>query len=197
MRKKTIQRSTVVFAVLLLGGCAIDVDLSSSPSAVKVGQPVTFDVAVRNRTTCPVGGVVALLVPFIPKDFFINQIPDPDLRAALSAFADAFCSGADVQPPGGTGGCRIENGELICDVVPAMTLPGPLPDTAFAATEAGDAVVCSSDGVKITCRFPHALVEQAMAQAANSETSLGGLQCVAGNAFAICAAALLDPDETK
>jgi hypothetical protein len=183
---------------LLLGGCAIDVDLSSSPSVATVGQTVTFDIAVRNRSTCPVGGVVAVLVPFIPRDFFISQIPDPDLRQELSAFVDAFCSGENVTIPGDVGGsCRIENGELICEFQPAMTLSGTLPETAFAVTQAGDAVTCSSDGVHISCRFPHALVAQAMAQAATSEPSLGALQCVAGSNAAVCGALLLDPDETK
>lgn len=181
----------------LLGGCAIDVDLSSTPRVADVGQTVTFDVSVRNRTTCPVGGVVALLVPFIPKDFFINQIPDPDLRRELSAFVDAFCSGADVTIPDGAGGCRIENGELICDLIPAMTLPGSLPATEIAVTEAGDAVTCSSDGVRISCRFPASLVAQAQAHAATSEPSLGSLQCAAGANAAVCAALLLDPNETK
>ena len=185
-------------ATVLLAGCAIDVDLSSSPSSAKVGQPITFDVSVRNRTTCPVGGVVAVLVPFIPKDFIINQIQDPDLRAALSAFADAFCSGQDVMPPDGAGGCRIEGGEIICDLVPALTLPGALPEAAVATTEAGDEIVCGSDGTRITCRFPHAIVEQATAQAAESEpASPGQLQCVAGPNAAVCGALLLDASETK
>lgn len=188
---------TVALTTAILAGCAIDVGLSSSPSSVDVGQTVSFDISVRNRTTCPVGGVVALLVPFVPKDFFINQIADPDLRQALSTFVDAFCSGVDVQPPDGTGSCRIENGDLICDLVPMLTLPGRLPETAVATTEAGDAVVCSSDGVRITCRFPHALVAQAMAQTAQSQASPGVLQCVTGDTIAACGALLLDPDETK
>ncbi len=180
-----------------LAGCAIDVDLSSSPGSAKVGKPVTFDVSVRNRTTCPVGGVVAVLVPFIPRNFIIDQIQDPNLRAALSAFVDAFCSGQDVQPPDGAGGCRLENGELICDLAPQMSLPGPFPEAAVAMTDSGDEVTCASDGAKVTCRFPHAIVEQAMAQAATSEPSIGALQCVPGANVAVCGALLLGPNETK
>lgn len=182
-------------AMLAIAGCAIDVDLASSPDAVDVGQPVTFDVSVRNRATCPVGGVVAVLVPFIPRDFFISQIADPELRAALSAFVDAFCSGMDVEPPDGAGDCRIENGELICDIIPAMSLPGPLPEAAVATTDGGEPVTCGSDGTRITCRFPSAVLAQA--QQASAEASPGMLQCQAGAAIAACGALLLDPNETK
>lgn len=191
--------SASLLLALLLGGCAIDVDLSSAPKSAHVGQTVTFDVAVRNRSSCPVGGVVALLVPFIPKDYFINQIQDPQIRQQLSALVDAFCSGREVTIPDGGGTCRIENGELICEIVPAMTLPGRLPETAFAVTGSGDSVACRSDGVRISCRFPPALLAQAqtMAATATSQPSLGALQCASGPTFAVCAAALLDPNETK
>jgi hypothetical protein len=187
----------LTLAAAMLAGCAIDVDLSSTPSTQNVGQPVTFDVSVRNRTTCPVGGVIAVLVPFIPRNFIINQIPDPDLRAALSALVDAFCSGADVTPPDGAGTCRLEDGELICDLIPQMSLPGPFAEAAVATTDSGDDVTCASDGHRITCRFPHAVVEQAMAQAAQSEPSIGSLQCVPCANVAVCGALLLDPNETK
>lgn len=196
MANRVWRRAMQGVAVLLvsaLAGCAIDVDLASSPPVAQVGDPVTFDVSVRNRATCPVGGVVAVLVPFIPRNFFINQIPDPDLRAALSAFVDAFCSGEDVDPPDGAGGCRIENGDLICDMIPAISLP-PLPATAVADS-GGVPITCESDGSKVTCRFPRAIIEQA--QQASSQASPGVLQCVAGDAAAVCGALLLDPGETK
>src|SRR5207244_12725277 len=138
--------------------------------------------------------VFAVLVPFVPRNFLIDEISDPQLRQQLSACLDAFCSGRDVTPPGGTGSCRIENGELICDLVPAMSLSGPLPDTAIAVNDSGE-VRCSSDGSVISCRFPHAML--AKAQAATSQTSLGSLQCVSDPSFALCATALLDPNETK
>jgi uncharacterized repeat protein (TIGR01451 family) len=183
--------------LLLLSGCAIDVDLSSSPTAAAVGQPVTFDIAVRNRTTCPVGGVIAVLVPFVPRNLLINRIDDPNVRQVLSALVDAFCSGADVQPPDGSGSCRIENGELICDIVPGMSMSGPLPETAVAMTQSGDEVMCGSDGTRITCRFPHSVVDAARAQQATSGTSLGGLQCANNDTLAVCGALLLDANETK
>lgn len=188
---------TLLLGTAVLSGCAIDVDLASAPAVVEVGDTVGFDVSVRNRTTCPVGGVLAVLVPFVPRNLLISQIPDPDVREELSALVDAFCSGADVQPPDGSGSCRIENGELICELNPAMTLPGPLPEAAVATTETGEEVTCASDGTRLTCRFPHAVVQQAMAQAATSETSLGDLQCGAGANIAVCGALLLDPNETK
>jgi hypothetical protein len=181
-------------ALAMLSGCAIDVDLSSAPPSADVGDPVTFDISVRNRATCPVGGVIAVLVPFVPRNFFIDQISDPEVRAALSAFVDAFCSGQDVEPPDGAGGCRIENGDLICDIIPAMSLP-PLPETAVANTAGNQPITCSSDGTKVTCRFPRAIVEQA--QQASSQASPGTLQCASGDAVAVCGALLLDPGETK
>jgi len=180
-----------------LAGCAIDVELTSSPPTANVGDPVTFDISVTNRTTCPVGGVVALLVPFVPKDLFISQIQDAEVREALSTFVDAFCSGMDVQPPGGAGNCRIEVGDLICDLIPPMSLSAGLPQTAVAMTDDGERITCGSDGAKFTCRVPRLLVEQAMAQQATSETSLGGLQCATNGDFATCGALLLDPAEPR
>jgi hypothetical protein len=187
----------VATAALCLAGCAIDVDLASTPSAAKVGEPIDFDISVRNRFSCPVGGVVALLVPFVPKNTFINQIDDPGLREALSEFVAAFCGGEDVFPPDGSGGCRIEAGELICELDPGIDLPGALPEAAVATTPGGDDITCRGDGEKIVCRFPRAVVDLAMAQQAVSENSLGSLQCAEAGEFAICAAALLDPNETK
>jgi hypothetical protein len=193
--KRLRRVSFLALAAVLFGGCAIDVDLSSSPSSVAIGQPVNFDVSVRNRTTCPVGGVVAVLVPFVPKDYLISQIQDPMVRQELSDFVDAFCSGMNVQPPDGSANCRIENGELICDLTPSATLPGPLPETAVATTEGGAEISCGSDGTKITCRFPSTILDQA--QEATSEESLGALQCIDNGTYAACGALLLDPNESK
>lgn len=198
---RTVRMSTrgvmhwVVLGLFALGGCAIDVDLVSTPSSTMVGTPVDFDISVRNRTTCPVGGVVALLFPFIPKDQFINQIEDEGLRESLSQFVDAFCTGADIEPPDGSGvDCRLVDGEIFCEIDVAEA-PGAVAETAVATTSAGDAVTCSSDGQKITCRFPRAMVD--MAQQANAAMSPGALQCATGSNIAACAALLLDPNETK
>ena len=193
-RRMTVGAGVGVLALTMLAGCAIDVDLASSPPTAEVGDPITFDVSVRNRATCPVGGVVAVLVPFIPRNFFINQIADPEVRDALSALVDAFCSGEDVEPPDGTGGCRLENGDLICDLDPAVSLP-PLPAMAVADS-GGVPITCESDGSKVTCRFPRAIIEQAQ-QASSEAASPGMLQCVSGEAAALCGALLLDPGETK
>ncbi len=192
-----LRATLVAGALTCLAGCAIDVDLTSSPPTASVGDPVTFDISVTNRTTCPVGGVVALLVPFVPKDLFISQIQDEEVREALSTFVDAFCSGADVQPPDGSGNCRIEDGDLICDLIPPTSLSAGLPQTAVAMTDDGERITCGSDGAKFTCRVPRLLVEQAMAQQATSEASLGALQCATNGDFATCGALLLDPAETK
>lgn len=182
--------------MVALTGCAIDVDLSSSPPAVPLGGTVTFDISVTNRTTCPVGGVVALLFPFIPKDLLISQIPDPELRDALSNFLDGFCSGATTELPDGAGGCHLEEGEIICEIDPDFTMARPVAAAAVSANAGGDDVTCSSDGDKITCRFPRRIVELAMSQQEASE-SLGALQCVTADNIAACAAVLLDPSETK
>lgn len=182
--------------LLLLGGCAIDVDLTSTPSAVPLSGTVNFDISVRNRTTCPVGGVVALLFPFIPRDLIINEIEDEDLREELSDVVDAFCTGEDVEFPDGAAECRLEDGELFCELDPRIVLPGPIASAAVSSTTSGDDVTCSSDGEKITCRFPRRIVELAMSQQVTEE-SLGDLQCIAGDNVAACGALLLDPNETK
>jgi hypothetical protein len=196
MRARTACANLTLVALLAVGGCAIDVDLTSTPSAVPLGGTVTFDIAVTNRSTCPVGGVVAILFPFIPRDLLIDRIEDDELREQLSAFVDAFCTGADVELPDGAGGCRLEDGELFCEIDPTLTLPGAAAQTAVASTASGDEVTCGTDGQKITCRFPRRIVDMAMAQQVSDE-SFGDLQCATLDGIAACGALLLDPNETK
>jgi hypothetical protein len=164
---------------------------------VKQGDPVDFDISVRNRTTCPVGGVVAVMVPFVPKDLLIDQIDDPQLRRELSQLVDAFCTGADVTPPDGAGNCRLEDGELICELGPGSTLAGQSTYSAVLATSGGGDVTCGSDGEKLTCRFPSHVVQTAMGQQTTGDLSLGALQCTTAGDVVACGALLLDPNETK
>lgn len=184
---------------LALGGsgCAIDVDLTSTPTEVTNGATVDFDISVRNRTTCPVGGVVAVMVPFVPKDLLIDEIEDPQLREALSEFVDAFCTGADVTPPDGSADCRLEDGELICDIDPGQVFTGQSSYSAVVKTSGGEDVTCGGDGEKLTCRFPRHLVQTAMAQQTTANLSPGALQCDTLGDVVVCGALVLDPNETK
>lgn len=187
-----------VALVLSGSGCAIDVDVVSTPAEVLNGQMVDFDISVRNRTTCPVGGVVAVMVPFVPRDLLIDEIDDPQLRQALSEFVDAFCTGADVVPPDGSGNCRLEDGELICELAPGLVFSGQSTYSAVVATGGGEDVTCGSDGDGFTCRFPRHLVQMAMAQQTTGNLlSPGALQCDALGDAVVCGALVLDPDETK
>lgn len=194
--------AVAVMVAALCAGCSrIDVDLSSFPSSVRVGDPVTFDVSLMNRSTCPVGGVTALLVPFVPRNLLINQISDPAVRNALSDALDAFCNGGTFDIPG-TGNCQIANGELICmgDNSTGNSTAGPAATATMLSTDTNGNITCETDGSHITCHIPLSMAglgEQIGADSAG--TSLSPLVCGTGpnGRIGACFTLKLDPAETK
>ncbi len=194
--------AVAVMVAALCAGCSrIDVDLSSSPSTVRTGDPVTFDVALMNRSTCPVGNVTALLVPFVPRNLLINQITDPAVRNALSNALDAFCNGGTFDIPG-SGGCQIANGELICmggDTTGNST--GGAPATAtMLSTDTDGSITCETDGSRITCHIPLSMAGMGEQIGASSVgNSLSPLVCATGpnGRLGACFTLKLDPNETK
>ena len=203
-RALTTQLIVAITATALCAGCRIDVGLNSSPPTVRIGQPVTFDVTLTNRSTCPVGNVTALLFPFIPKDQRISQISDPVERQALSDAVDAFCTGGNYNP-GGMSSCQIVNGELICEAgdTTGDTTGTTQSEMTMLSSEEGD-VTCSTDGSQVTCRVPPSIVqmgEQLGASSGGDATagSLSPVICAAGpnGNLGACFTAKLDVNETK
>ena len=193
--------TTVIVAALCAGCSNIDVDLSSSPSAVGIGQPVTFNVAVMNRSTCPVGNVTALLVPFVPRNLLIDRIPDPQVRKTLSDAVDAFCGGGTFDIPG-SGGCQIANGELTCtgDDTSGNTTSGAQVTATMLSTDTNGDITCETDGVHVTCHIPLSMVAMGEQIGADSTAnSLGPLVCGTGpgGRLGACFTVKLDPSETK
>ncbi len=187
----------------LCAGCGIDVDLTSTPATVHVGEPVTFDIAMTNRSSCPVGNVTAILVPFVPKDFLISRISDPNQQAQASAAADAFCTGGDYTVPGGMAECQIIDGEIIC-MVGGDTSGSTSAASAVMTTVGGDEIHCDTNASGVTCHIPPSIagMGEHMAADSSSETTANSLSPVVcgigpnGHAGA-CFTLKLDAGETK
>jgi hypothetical protein len=200
--RSAVIASVILTAVIALNGCVIDVDLTSEPKVVAPGEPVRFDLQVTNRATCPVGGVVSLLFPFVPRNYFIDQIANPALRQTLSNAADVFCTSRSYEFPDGDARCRIEEGELICEIDGNKILPPGYyaqAPVALSGTWGDNEVTCETTETSVLCRIPESLYADALRTAtAESEESLGSLHCVeTSGGIVICVAALLDPAETK
>ena len=191
-----------VIAAALCAGCGrIDVDLSSSPKTVQVGEPVTFDVAVMNRSTCPLGNVTALLFPFIPKNLLINRIEDPDVRRTVSDAVEAFCTGGTFDIPG-SGGCQIANGEIICEIgdTAGNVARETLATTTMLTANGNEHVTCETNGTQLVCHIPQSMAEMGEHLAGDATAnSLSPLVCGAGpgGQLGACFTLKLDPGETK
>jgi len=200
--RSAVVANVVLAAAMALYGCTIDVDLASAPKVVAPGEPVTFDVQVTNQSTCPVGRVVTFLVPFVPRNYLIDQIPNPQCQQVLSDAADAFCTGRSYQFPDGQAGCRIEAGELICEVAGALP---PLPPNyaeqpvAVPMTSGSDSITCEARDGSVACRIPESLyVDLLNAAEAESEESSAPFECEQQPSGIVrCFVIALDPGETK
>jgi hypothetical protein len=198
-RPTVVIASVILTAAIALNGCKIDVDLTSQPKVVAPGEPVTFDVQVTNRSTCPVGRVVSLLFPFVPRNYFIGHIQDPGCRQVLTEAADAFCTGRSYQFPDAEAGCRIEEGELICEIdgnIPPLPAEGPV---AVPATSGENAVTCETREGSVVCRIPESIyVDLLNAAEAQSEESAAPFECEQDPSGIVrCFVMALDPGETK
>jgi hypothetical protein len=187
-QKRTVTAVVAAALGLALSGCMVNVDLDTSPEVVQAGQPVLFEVEVSNPDVCPVGGIVALIFPFIPKDAIIGQIRNDHLREFLGEAVDAFCSDRFEIPPDAQGSCAFEGSDLVCRVT---GLEGQLPAESQAnipvAEAAGTSVTCDIGAGTITCRIPGSIVQ--MAQQAGEEPEEGILDellCYPAGPIRVC-----------
>ena len=200
-RKTFATRVVAAIAAAMCSGCSrIDVDLTSAPRGAHIGEPVTFTVTLRNRSTCPLGNVTALLLPFIPRDRLINRITDPETRQTVSAAVDAFCSGGTFDIPG-SGGCQIINGDLFCTVAgDASNLTVGAQTETVLSTDTVGSVTCATDGSSLTCHIPQAMVQMGEQVGADAvANSMSPLICAPGpnGRLGACFTTKLDPNETK
>jgi hypothetical protein len=59
---------TVAVLFVLLSGCALDIQFTSSPDTVMVGQQVTYDIKVTNVTACPLGPTSFTVIPLLSSE---------------------------------------------------------------------------------------------------------------------------------
>jgi len=198
-----VGRIAILFlgASIALSGCVIDVDLSSEPKVVAPGEPVRFDVQVTNRANCPVGRVVSFLVPFVPRNYFIDKIQNEEARRILTDATDAFCLGRSYDFPGVEAGCRIDDGELICEIdgrdIPEIFFAqesAVRPDTA-----GGDEITCEGSGGSVLCHVPESMyVDLLNAASAETEASSSPFECqMQPSGIVRCFVLGLDAGETK
>jgi len=198
MRKQRILLAVASFAVTaVVGGCTVNVDLTTSPASLLVDQPVTFDVKVSNETTCPVGEVRAFVFPFIPKDTFIDRIEDAQVREALRELVDLFCTDRlPALPLGASAQCGEIAGDIVCTLQPgSMGTVGSLEQTPlFTATE-GDDVTCEAVGTAIVCRIPRSMIDAAVA--ASTNVPEGSFTCLPIDGAVVCMTPKLNVGATK
>lgn len=185
-----------------LSGCQIDVDLTAMPLTVSPGEEVDIKVKVTNRFNCPVGGVTAIVIPFVPRGTLINQIPDPDIRDRVQRFVDDFCAPGEFDLDfrnGSEAFCEREGGDLVCHVDPGFNveIPGGLQENLdLGISEGNDQVRCQSEGGGITCRIPKVVLDEAQETLEQQGEQLP-LVCVPAGPIWICVSLQLSPGEMQ
>ncbi len=189
-----------IIALVFSGGCRVlDVDMTSTPDAVRRGDPVTFDIKITNRSQCPLKPTVgAALLAFIPLSAFnllVDLPPNPppellEIVEALQMFFDELCTGGDPPPPmfpAATAlatSCTRSSGELICEVSgPAPGREGEQGGVTFATS--GDRLRCAIDGTLISCRLRIPLPAGATGAGGTIATAVQDMSCFTGDDFGI------------
>lgn len=187
-----------------LSGCKIDVDLTATPAAVSLGDQVNLKVKVTNRFNCPVRGVVAFVIPFVPRGAGISQIPDPNDRDEAQALVDRFCAAGEVDLEdlfdGGDADCELQGESLVCRIQPPgdIQIPSGLQETLNEGVVAqGTGVSCESDGVAIICRIPQAVLQTANETLEGQSGEQLPLTCGPLGPFGLCIAPTLNPGEMQ
>jgi hypothetical protein len=181
-------------AVGTLGGCAILIEMETTPEEVAAFQPVEFNVKLTNQLTCPVGRVVALVFPFVQPRDMLDRV-EAENREELGDIVDAFCAGEEIDPfSASPGSCRLDGSDVVCDVaigLPRIGLAGE--GETVIPTGSGVDISCAENGNAISCRFPESLLASA-ASATGATTSAPLLPlCFAGERVGLCFAPRLNP----
>ena len=151
--------------LVLSSGCALDVEMTSTPDSVHLGDPVTFNVKATNRSECPVGGAIVEIFAFISaSDFRLMLFGDlpPDLPPEildfldqLSAFFDDLCTGGtpDVPtaPMSPDTSCHRGENEIVCEMSGAVAAHDGTGSMTFGGL--GNRLQCAVDGGSISCQL--------------------------------------------
>jgi hypothetical protein len=189
MRRAT---AALGFVLLTAGGCGvISIDMTSTPAAVRSGDPVTFDITLTNRSACPVQPPFVVLEAFISFEQLFAELqselppnPPPELIQfieELRTFFDELCAGGTPMVPEfptiASSGCARENDELVCRTTGAA--PGHSGDDGgLTFATAGNRLRCSIDGSIMNCELRLPL--PATANAGTSVAAMAqSLECLA------------------
>lgn len=136
---------------MLLGsnGCALRINLTTTPYIAAANAPVQFDLSITNDSACPADEIVAVLVPFIPADELVFE-GDEDIAELLEALFEAVCTGQSFEI--GDLSCRFVGNQIVCELDEASTTPDS--SQGSVATADGPLITCRREGGTITCEAP-------------------------------------------
>jgi hypothetical protein len=196
-----VLRSLIAGSLLTLGisGCELDVDLNATPN-VPLGGEIELEAKVTNLSNCPVGLATLVVIPNIPRNILIDEIPDEDIRRDVSRIFDQFCSTGDFEvPEGASGECQIDGGDLVCeiDLGDGNEIPDGAEESLILGVEAAnEAISCNSDGDKVTCRIPKPVLDEAAENVDQSGEQVPFI-CVPFGPIVVCTALILAPGEMQ
>ena len=196
-----VLRSLVACSLLTLGisGCELDVDLTATEQ-VQLGGTIDLKLKVTNESNCPVGLVTAIVIPNIPRNILIDQIPDAELREHVSDAFDEFCSSGDVDVPDGAEAfCQREGSDVVCtiDLGDGVDIPiGAQESLVVGEPSDNTEIVCTSNGDQVTCRIPQGVLEAA-AEIGEQGGEQIPLICGSLGPIFICTALALNPGEMQ
>src|SRR5262245_8200619 len=190
MRTVDIGRVIGVSLLVLASGCTVlDVDMTTTPEVVKPGQPVTFNVKLTNRSSCPLDTSVAVIFPFIQAEHFltellgapVSQAPELDgLLEIVREFFDELCAGGDPTLPtfsDVTTSCDLGSGAILCRLL--MPLPEAHSGSSGSASlVASDNLQCELDDGTIRCQLRIPLPPAAATAGAVNNQLVQALNCV-------------------
>jgi hypothetical protein len=185
-----IGRVLGVTLLVLASGCAVlDVDLTTTPDIARPGDPVTFDVTLTNRSSCPLETSVAIIIPFIQAENFLTEffgasrsrVPEIEgLFELLESFFDELCSGGDPAPPtvpAVTSSCDMTSDAVVCQL--SMPLPqhaGGTGSASFAGL--GDSLQCELSDGTLRCQLRIPLAAPGAPADAVNNAIVPALTCV-------------------
>lgn len=198
---RRVPLALTIIGLVLSGGCRVlDVDMTSTPDAVRRGDPVTFDIKITNRSQCPLKPVVgAFLVAFIPlsefTDLFGELPPDAppevlEFAEKVRMFFDELCSGGDPVFPDFpevmalTTSCNRSGSEIVCQ------MSGPIParqgnDSGMTFATMGDRLQCAVDGALMSCRLRIPLPPGASTAGGTTAAAVQQMTCFTGADFGV------------
>lgn len=183
-------------------GCRINVDLTTTPVSVSPGDEVNFKVKVTNQFNCPLRGVVAVVIPFVPQGALLSQIPDPEDREHVQSFLDDFCAAGEFEIAlnGGEAFCSMDGGDVVCRIQPppGFEIPtGAQESLDLGAGQQSSQLVCESDGVGISCRIPQSVLATAAETLEQQGNEQLPLVCLPVGPLVVCTALTLNVGEMQ